>query len=146
MKNKTEVNKCTYELDTEDRILEYDAKRAFGWEKEYKIYRDAWHNNPKNLDAGMYPLNVDLEMTAICNLKCPMCFLQSPNMEEIKGERLINPDLFKKIVDEMAEANIPALRLNFRGEPTLHPNFIELIKYAKEKGIKEICMSLLSLS
>jgi radical SAM protein with 4Fe4S-binding SPASM domain len=45
--------------------------------------------------------------------------------------------LFKKIIDEI-KGKVPAIRLSLRGEPTMHPQFIECIHYAKQAGIKEI--------
>ena len=44
---------------------------------------------------------------------------------------------FKKIIDEIG-GKVPALKLSLRGEATLNKNFVECIKYAKEKGIKEV--------
>ena len=41
-------------------------------------------------------------------------------------------ELFKKVIDEI-EGNIEAVTLASRGEPTLNPNIIEMIQYAKNK-------------
>jgi radical SAM protein with 4Fe4S-binding SPASM domain len=47
-------------------------------------------------------------------------------------------DTFKKIVDECAENNLPALKLSWRGEPLLNKHFTEMLRYAKAKGILEV--------
>jgi radical SAM protein with 4Fe4S-binding SPASM domain len=47
-------------------------------------------------------------------------------------------DLFKKIIDEMAEYPGTALVPFFRGESMLHPQFTEMIAYAKNSGIGPI--------
>lgn len=142
VKNTIPVNKGNESLDTDERLELYDEYRSEGWEKEYKEYRKNWNEFPKNLYVPNYPLNVDLELAAVCNLKCPMCFLQYDDYNKIDSPPFISKELFKKVVDEMAENNVPALRLTFRGEPTLHPDFVELVKYAKiEKKIPEISMT-----
>jgi radical SAM protein with 4Fe4S-binding SPASM domain len=46
-------------------------------------------------------------------------------------------NLFTKIIDEIS-GKVPAIRLSLRGEPTIHPKFIECIEYAKSKGIQEV--------
>jgi len=46
--------------------------------------------------------------------------------------------LFKKIVDECVKHGTYSIRLSFRGEPFIHKDVIEMIRYAKNKGIKEV--------
>lgn len=38
-----------------------------------------------------------------------------------------------KIIDEASEIGVPALKFNWRGEPTLNPHFSNIIHYAKRK-------------
>ena len=47
-------------------------------------------------------------------------------------------DLFKKIVDDAVELGTYSINLNLLNEPLTNPNLIEMIKYAKEKGIVDI--------
>jgi radical SAM protein with 4Fe4S-binding SPASM domain len=47
-------------------------------------------------------------------------------------------DLYKKIIDECAEYNLYSIRLSLRGEAFLNKHIYDMIKYAKEKGIKEV--------
>jgi len=140
-KSSMEINKGNYQFDTKERLELYEKYRGLGWEEEYKSYRKAWSDYPRSQIVSEYPLNLDIEMAAVCNLKCPMCFLQSDNIHAVKSQPYMDFDLFKKIVDEIAPDKVPAIRLNFRGEPTLNPKFVEMVKYAKEKGIKEISMT-----
>jgi radical SAM protein with 4Fe4S-binding SPASM domain len=46
-------------------------------------------------------------------------------------------ELYKRIIDEIG-GKVPAIRLSLRGEATLHTKFIDAIRYAKERGIKEV--------
>ena len=46
---------------------------------------------------------------------------------------------FKKVIDECAtHKSHYSIRLSWRGEPFLHPEIFDLIRYAKKKGIKEV--------
>lgn len=131
------INKGHFELDTNERIEEFQQKMRQGWEEQYREYRRLWSEAPQNKEIRDYPLLVDLELSSVCNLKCPMCYTIT---EEFRGKvkkGLMDFELVKKIVDEIA-GKVYSLRLSLRGEPTLHKNFIEAIAYAKKKGIGEI--------
>jgi radical SAM protein with 4Fe4S-binding SPASM domain len=139
MSNKNiPINKGNYSsFETKEREKLFDQYRAEGWEEEYKKYRENWTQLPTKQIISEYPLLVDIELASVCNLKCPMCYTITDKFKEKVNAKLIDFELFKKIIDEIG-GKVPALRLSLRGESTLHPKFIECIKYAKEKGIKEI--------
>jgi len=46
--------------------------------------------------------------------------------------------LFKKIVDECAEHSVFSIKLSWRGEPTLNRQLVHMVKYAKDKGIRDV--------
>jgi radical SAM protein with 4Fe4S-binding SPASM domain len=131
------INKGHFELDTVERTKEFSSKLATGWEDEYKEYRNKWETLPKNRELTKYPLLVDLELASACNLKCPMCYTITDDFKQKVTRGFMDFELFKKIVDEIA-GKVFSLRLSLRGEATLHKNFIECIKYAKDAGIKEV--------
>ena len=81
-----------------------------------------------------FPNRVTVELTNRCNISCTFCHRQVYDME--LGEMSL--ELYKKIIDEMARHLPIKLVPFFRGEPILHPEFVELMKYAKEKGIGPI--------
>lgn len=131
------INKGHFELDTYERKLEFDDKMAFGWENEYKDYRKKWVELPKKREISDYPLLVDLELASVCNLRCPMCYTNTEDFKKKVKKGFMDFDLFKKIIDEIA-GKVFAIRLSLRGEATLHPKFLDCIKYAKDAGIKEV--------
>ena len=101
---------------------------------EYKEYRRKWYENPKDHIVGDFPIHLDLEATSACNLKCFMCF-QSFNPPP-RG--FMDMDLYRKVIDEGAEKGLCSLKLMYRGEPLLHPDIVEMVRYAKEKGVLEV--------
>ncbi len=111
---------------------------------KYENYRHNWHAQPKEcisnlnfgpelLKAGHYPLCIDIETAAICDLACPFCFRESL----ATPDKIISIKLFKKIVDQAVDMGVPSIKLNWRGEPLMHPKLYQMIEYAKHKGILE---------
>lgn len=137
MKRQTIIDKGNYSMESHEREERFDAMRAIGWEKSYHDYRRNWRMYPSERQVSAYPLLVDLELSSICNLKCPMCYTISDKFKQHVPAQVMDFDLFKKIIDEIG-GKVPALRLSYRGEPTLHPRFIDCIRYAKTAGIGEV--------
>lgn len=104
---------------------------------EYKEYRRQWHENPKDDVVGKVPLHLDLESTSACNLKCVTCFQSFAPPP--KG--FMSMELYKKIIDEATSKGLYALKLMYRGESLLHPNIVEMVKYAKDKGVLEVMIN-----
>lgn len=88
--------------------------------------------------AGRYPDHVDLELSAACNMKCPMCYTITDVFKANVPHVNMDFALFKKLVDELAAHRVFSIRLSWRGEPTLNRHFLDCIRYAKEKGIREV--------
>lgn len=138
MSEKTPINKGNFDdLESLERKQRFEQYRGEGWEEEYREYRDNWTKYAKEQFVAEWPLLVDIELSTICNLKCPMCYTLTEDFKSKVPTKLMDEALYKSIIDEIA-GNVPAIRLSLRGEPTLHPRFIEFIKYAKDKGIKEV--------
>ena len=50
---------------------------------------------------------------------------------------LMGIDLFKKCIDEGAEKGLCSVKMQYRGEPLLNPGLVEMVRYAKQKGVIE---------
>lgn len=137
MERNIPINKGNYEMDTEERSALFERNRAYGWEKEYREYRKNWVEYPLNQYVSEYPLLVDIELSTVCNLECPMCYTITDEFRNKVCRQFMEMELFYKIVDEIA-GKVPAVRLSLRGEATLHPSFVKCIRYCKEKGIGEV--------
>lgn len=132
-------NKGHYSLESVERELSYEKKKSQGWEEDYKLYRHHWNSYPENRYVAEYPLNVDIELTTLCNLKCPMCFTTSEDYKKFRTPKFMEFKLFKKVIDEIA-GKVPAIRFASSGEQTLHPEFLSFLEYAKKAGIAEISL------
>lgn len=131
---ETKINPRFKEILGTDRFE--DCNETF--DKEYYKYRKKWSENPKNFIVDKFPLHLDIETTNICNLRCIMCFQSDEKWRKRQKFGFMKWKLFKKIIDEGAKYNLPSIKLNYRGEPLLHPKIVDMVKYAKKKGILEV--------
>lgn len=129
------VNSLYHEINNEV-TKKWESNRS----EKYKEYRRKWVENPMNFILENAPLHIDIEPTSACNLKCSMCprtILTQSGNQNLKISTM-SMDTFKKIIDEAVEIGVYSIKLNFRGEPLVHPNIVDMVKYAKEKGIEDV--------
>lgn len=100
--------------------------------------RVKWHLYPRLHLLSAFPDHVDIEASSACNMRCPMCFTITDEFRTNVQLTVMKFDLFRKIVDECVERGAFSIRLSWRGEPTLNPSFVEMARYAKARGIKEV--------
>ena len=91
------------------------------WPEKSNYYRWPWSNNDNPVGW--------LEATDLCNIYCPGCYRSymegHRQLEVLKSE----VDFFIKVrnIDTVCIAG---------GEPLLHPDIVEIVKYIADKGIK----------
>lgn len=121
-----------------------DGRLLTQFVERFKAYRAGWRGNPRYAfehklhhdyykTTGFPPMCVDIEAAALCDLACPFCYRQSI----VTPDKIMADDLFYRIVDQCVELGVPSIKLNWRGEPLLHPNLPKFVDYAKRAGIVE---------
>lgn len=88
-------------------------------------------NTKKPISSG-FPISMSIEPTTSCNLRCPECPSGLRNFTRPTG--MLNPTFFKHTIDSVYKELI-YLTFYFQGEPYLNPHFLDMVKYASEKGI-----------
>ncbi|MBN2200545.1 radical SAM protein [bacterium] len=103
-------------------------QRAIG-----RLLRIMWHYRfSRRTEVPYAPYRLWIEPTNRCNLECVMC----PNREQAEGELgFMEQGLFRRVIDQAA-GSVHDVNLHHRGEPTLHPELEEMIRYADGKGVK----------
>jgi len=80
------------------------------------------------------PHMIIIETTNICNLRCPVC---PTTIDMTRSRGFMDFRLFKNIIDEFSQFKTkPEIAMNFSGEPTLHKEIYEFVRYASKKGHK----------
>ena len=88
------------------------------------------------------PISAHIDVCSLCNFRCSFCFqADTKGMKEVGLKRgFMDKELFFKIVDDMKEFpdTIKKIKIGNHGEPTMHPDLPEMVKYARESGTADI--------
>ena len=79
-----------------------------------------------------YPISVSFEPTTSCNLRCPEC--PSGLRQFTRPTGMLEKDFFRETIDDIYK-DLLYLIFYFQGEPYLNRGFLDMVKYASEKGI-----------
>lgn len=115
--------------DTSNRISRISSEEAKEYLKTikgdaYSQYRNKWDVcGSKQIDCGM-PLQLNIELTEKCNLRCIMCYR---NYGIKVREGTLSLDDIKLLVKQFSDMHIPSLWLS-GGEPLLHPYIQEILR------------------
>lgn len=112
----------------------------------YQTYRWLWSEAPTKGITTEYPLNLDVEVTNSCNLACPFCIRET--MTDPIG--FMSMETYYTILSEISghigckglePAKVGAIKLNWRGEPTLHPDLVDMVGMAKACLVPEVAIN-----
>jgi len=81
------------------------------------------------------PFSISFEPTTACNLRCPECPSGLRAFSRKTGN--LKKDFFTRVIDEIHH-NLVYLIFYFQGEPYINPGFLDMVRYAHQKGIYTI--------
>jgi uncharacterized radical SAM superfamily Fe-S cluster-containing enzyme len=93
-------------------------------------------------DCGICPAHKQhtcvgiIEITGQCNLNCNICFADASI-----GEHVPLDEITRMIDAYVSYETEPELLQLSGGEPTLHPDLIEIVNYAKHLGVQDVAVS-----
>lgn len=101
----------------------YNLSRAI----HFAAYRYNYTRAPKLNHSK--PVDVSLELASECNQRCSYCY----HAADTPFKKGIMPlKTAELILAQAAGLSVPAVKLNWKGESTLNPNFAAIAKFAKE--------------
>ena len=77
------------------------------------------------------PYSVNISVTEKCPLKCPFCFHEYDNDNELSVNQVY------RYIDELASMGTAQIQFS-GGEPLIYPHILEVISYAHSKGIRVV--------
>ena len=96
------------------------------------FYLTKWRRKP--IQWGM-PFTISFEPTTACNLRCPECPSGLRAFTRPTGN--LRENFFQETIDELHK-DLLYLIFYFQGEPYINPNFLDMVKYAHDRGIYTI--------
>jgi uncharacterized radical SAM superfamily Fe-S cluster-containing enzyme len=103
-----------------------------------KISLDGYEHISNSLKAGfnkLTPATLEIELTSRCNVECD----SYPNPEINREDVDITREHFELILESFS-SNVQYLVFSGFGEPTLHPDLFDFIRFAKKKGFLSVCL------
>lgn len=116
--------------NTRNFLSKLTPRRAWNMAKVYASYHLA-RTLRKPIQWGM-PFSIAIEPTTSCNLRCPECPSGLRNFTRPTG--MLEKEYFEKTINELYK-DIVYLTFYFQGEPYLHKDFLDMVRYAKRKNI-----------
>ena len=81
------------------------------------------------------PMTISVEPTTACNLRCPECPSGLRAFTRPTGN--LKENFFRDTIDALYK-DLLYLIFYFQGEPYINPKFLDMVKYASERGIYTI--------
>src|SRR4030042_4291523 len=78
------------------------------------------------------PISINLDLPSACNFSCPFCV----DSKLINAGKSLTSAEVKKIVDTLHSHGLLSVILIGGGEPTLHGEFGEIVRYIKSKKLQ----------
>jgi tetraether lipid synthase len=97
------------------------------------------------LDCGLCPEHKQhacagiIEVNTACNLDCPVCFAESGHQPH--GFSLTHAQVAAGLDALVAAEGRPEMVMFSGGEPSIHPNILEFLAMAKDKGVQNVVLN-----
>jgi Predicted Fe-S oxidoreductases len=139
--NKSKIdlrpNELTGIIGRDSMDLLRDLIGVHRWD-EYRLLYDQLSRLEVETD---FPIQLDFELNASCNLKCPMCPLSAETNKGKGRNTWFEFDDYKKILDEGITKGLRAVKLNYINEPFIRDDIVDFIDYANKIGVVDIYLS-----
>lgn len=111
-----------------------DAMDSIEKREKFLEYRKKWTKTMELNFVPEFPLHLELDLIDTCNLKCEVCTRSYDRGTKDK----ITFEQYKIIVDDCVSNGIYSINHGVGSEPTLHPDIIKMVAYAKQAGVLDI--------
>jgi len=114
-----------------------------------KLLRHTEHLDALSRGKYLAPINAEIMLSNRCDLRCQMCHYSYTHTRgpwvghadkpdgAISSGDLMEFILARDIVGELASDGVKSITWSGGGEPTLHPHFDEIVKYAHDYGLEQ---------
>lgn len=119
----------------------------FTLSKAINLTKAFWGYLTRNQYANWYPPILKIDLSPLCNLHCPVCVHATPKensnilaTQSFDSSQRMSITDYKKIIDEVKDKS-QAVYLYLMGEPFMHPQLLEMSRYARDAGLNVMVSS-----
>lgn len=97
----------------------------------------AWQRDLRNSASpsplpSFGPVSINLDLTSACNFRCPHCV----DSGIINTGESLDLDIIRQSIDTLKDKGLLSVILIGGGEPTLHRDFEEIVRFSKERRLQ----------
>lgn len=108
--------------------------------EDWENYRESYEK-ASQLHESEFPIQLDFELNASCNFKCPMCPISAESPKGKGKDTWFDFTFFKEIIKYAVKNGTKAIKLNYINEPLIRPDFFDFVEFAKAEGIVDVYFS-----
>jgi wyosine [tRNA(Phe)-imidazoG37] synthetase (radical SAM superfamily) len=130
-------------ITTEFQVGDWEKPFVETFGEEYYAYRRAWEQSGPGR-IPQFPLHIDFQLMDACNMRCVFCPRDKSVMIAAETTDLLNRGTkmpledFRKVIDEGEQYGLRAINLGATAEPLIHPDVVEMVRYARQHGVFDI--------
>ena len=109
--------------------VRFEANAAYCYFFDYSTGRSVTMGDSEKMQIAKGPNLLDVSITNRCNRCCDFCYRQS----KYEGDDISIED-YKVIIENAQKCGVQQIAIG-GGEPTLHPNFCEILEMTRRNGI-----------
>lgn len=113
-----------------------DLVRYIRWQREVRKARELGTPEPA-YPSGSVPVSINLDLTTTCNYRCDHCI----DHDALNTRHKYDPDELLQSLEYMIKRGLRSVILIGGGEPTLHPMFVEVVRFLKQRDVQVAIVS-----
>ncbi len=121
-------------LEFEFEFMPYRLERV-STSKLLTLVRSKLNSARRRPGAPWYPVQIMINPSAACTLRCPLCPAVTNAINEHRG--VMASSTFKSLMDEVGDHAVIAI-LWMWGEPFVNPRLSDMIAYARSKNVATV--------
>ena len=112
-----------------------------------QLYGEPWseyrraYERCASLELLDFPIQIDIELNASCNLRCPMCPISAESAKGKGPKTWFSFECYCKLIDFAYANGTRAVKLNYVNEPLIRKDLPKFIAYAKSAGMLDVYLS-----
>ena len=111
-------------------------------ENDWAQYREIYDQASRCEIVTDYPIQLDFELNASCNLKCPSCPISAEAVNNKGKSTWFDFDFYTEIIKKGVPRGLRSVKLNYVNEPLIRKkDLYKFIDFARQEGVVDVYFS-----